>query len=130
MANVTEMHTHGPLFDGQADAILHRYEEQAREDIAQDGVNRIHARLGEVLKRNTGFYEAHIHTERQIDDLVVTDTPVVYGPWLEGTGSRNSTTRFKGYHTFRLVGQTLDSDAGNIAERTLHDHGYLAELNA
>lgn len=32
---------------------------------------------------------------------VITDGGVVYGPWLEGTSSRNKTTSFKGYHSFK-----------------------------
>lgn len=121
--------TSGPLFDGRADAIMDRYIEQSRQDIAQEGVNRIHAHLEEVLKHNSGIYEAHIHTERQADDLVITDTPIVYGPWLEGTGSRNfPRTRFPGYRTFRLISQRLEAEAGEIAQRTL-DHGYIEELN-
>jgi len=129
MTTLTEVHEHGPLFSEEAAAILDRYSQAAREDIAQEGVNRIHARLTEVLRHNTGFYEAHIHTERQVDDLVITDTPIAYGPWLEGNGSRNfPKTRFRGYHTFRLVSQTLDEDAGDIAQRTL-DKGYIEELN-
>ena len=125
---MNEVTTHGPLFDGRAEAIMERYASAARDDIAQAGVDRIHVRLSEVLRRNTGFYEAHIHTERQIDDLIITDTPIVYGPWLEGVSSRNITTRFKGYHTFRVVSQQLEMDAGDIAQHTL-DKGYIEELN-
>jgi len=31
----------------------------------------------------------------------------VYGPWLEGTGSRNQTTNFKGYKSARLATAAL-----------------------
>jgi hypothetical protein len=61
---------------------------------------------------------------------VVTDTPVVYGPWLEGVGSRNApTTRFPGYHTFQLVSQKIDGEAGSLAEDELVQGGYLEALN-
>jgi KDO2-lipid IV(A) lauroyltransferase len=49
-------------------------------------------------------------------ETVVTSDLATYGPWLEGTGSRNLTTRFKGYHTFRLVSQQVDEEAGPVAE--------------
>jgi hypothetical protein len=40
---------------------------------------------------------------------LITDSGVEYGPWLEGTDRRNSTTRFKGYHSFRKTTQWLNS---------------------
>lgn len=120
----------GPVFDGKAEAALDRFAKAAQDAIGQKGVDEIRARLASVLKVDRGVYESHIHTERQIDDLVVTDTPIVYGPWLEGTGSRDAPdTRFPGYHTFRLVGQKLDGEAKDIAEAKLHDGGYLREMN-
>ena len=121
----------GPIFDGRAQEILNRYIDAAKNAVADEGVNRIHNRLAEVLRRDTGFYEAHIHTERQVNDLVITDTPVVYGPWLEGVGSRDyPRTRFPGYFTFRFVTQCLQHDAADIATKEFHDGGYDAELNA
>ena len=105
-----------------------RFAAAAQDAIAKEAENRIHARLGEVLKQPTGYYEGHIHTDRAVTDLAVTDTPVVYGPWLEGVGSRNKTTRFKGYGTFRRVAQQLDADAGVLAEKELRAGGYLAAM--
>lgn len=120
----------GPLFDGRAVGIVERYTVAARDRLAQEGENRVHARLHEVLRHPTGYYESHIHTDRQINDLVITDTPVVYGPWLEGVGSRNSpATRFPGYFTFRLVSQVLNAEAGEIAQRELVGGGWLEALN-
>jgi hypothetical protein len=77
-----------------------------------------------------GLYESSIHTERSVvDHLIITDTPVVYGPWLEGVGSRNyPVTRFAGYHTFRRVSQLLDSMAEVKADSELTP--YVERLNA
>lgn len=119
----------GPLFDGRAEAAAARYADEAEDALAREAENRIRARLGDVLKHPTGHYEGAIHTDRAVADLVVTDTPVVYGPWLEGVGSRNQTTRFKGYHTFRLVTQRLDAEAGALAEAELLKGGYLEAMN-
>jgi len=42
----------------------------------------------------------------------VHDSGIVYGPWLEGVGSRNyPVTRFKGYSTFRKVRQEIERKA-------------------
>ena len=120
----------GPLFDGRADAALRRYLDVMPDDVAQKGIDMIHVRLAGVLRHDTGRYTAHVHKEKQLDDLVITDTPVVYGPWLEGTGSRNSPrTRFKGYHTFRLIRQMLDTQAGDIAQHSLDVNGTVKEMN-
>ena len=120
----------GPLFDGRAEAALHRYLDTMPDDIAKKGVDLIHVRLPSVLKHDTGRYMAHIHTNRQVNDRVITDTPVVYGPWLEGTGSRNSPkTRFRGYFTFKLIRQALDAVAGDIAQHSLDVNGTIKEMN-
>jgi hypothetical protein len=49
-------------------------------------------------------------------ETIVTTADAAYGPWLEGTGSRNQTTRFKGYHGYRLAAQELEAEAGVIAD--------------
>jgi len=108
----------GPLFDGRAGQITRHHADQLRADLAQEAVNRVHARLHDVLRHPTGRYESAIRTERQVDDLVVTDGGIIYGPWLEGVGSRNyPVTRFRGYHTFREVSQQMDGMAQAMAER-------------
>jgi len=120
----------GPLFDGAAPGIIDRFRRAAQDKIGQHATDEVHSRLGEVIRHPTGYYEGHIHTEMQADDLVVTDTPVVYGPWLEGVGSMNSPrTRFPGYHTFLLVSQKIDGEAQALAEAELEDGGYLEALN-
>lgn len=55
-------------------------------------------------------------------ETVVTTDLATYGPWLEGTGSRNETTRFKGYHGFRRAGQELDRIAGRTADEAISAH--------
>jgi len=117
----------GPLFDGRADRALDAYRQAAQEEVGRQGVDDVHAVLDSVLQRPTGRYERGIRTTRQRDDLSINDSGIVYGPWLEGVGSRNRTTRFKGYFTFRKVAQQLQGKAGQIAERILGQ--YLARMN-
>ena len=46
------------------------------------------------------------------------DSKVVYGPWLEGIGSRNAKSRFKGYAMFRNAKQQLEKlKAGIVNNR-------------
>lgn len=98
------------------------------EAIAQEGVNRVKARLGQVLQNPTGYYESRIAVERREIYRGVWDQNVIYGPWLEGTGSRNRTTRFKGYRTFRMVKQSLDNDSRDIAQPYVEE--FVRRMNS
>lgn len=84
--------------------------------LAQEGVNRVRARLKTVLQNPTGFYQSNIQVDRREIYRGVSDNGVIYGGWLEGVSSRNKTTRFKGYRTFRIVKQDLDRDAERLAQ--------------
>ena len=127
--HTTTIETSGPVFDGRADVALRRYVSDLKEAFGQLALDMIHIRLPMVLEQNRGIYMSKPHTERQADDLVVTDTPIVYGPWLEGTGSRNfPRTRFRGYHTFRKVYQVIDASAEEFSTAKLHE-GYLEAMN-
>lgn len=132
----------GPVFHiAEWSSILEAYQTRVTEALGQEAVNRIKNYLPTVYKypsdpsslHNTkhfipGLYESDIHTDRQSPSVnLVHDTPVVYGPWLEGVGSRNAVTRFKGYHTFRIIAQELQLEASDIAEREIPP--FIAELN-
>jgi hypothetical protein len=110
-----DMSSHGPVFDGRAAAAARQFVHAAEEEIARTGADLVRQELHRVLRHPTGYYESQIRA----DNSQVTDGGVIYGPWLEGVGSRNKTTRFKGYFTFRRVGQRLDRQAKFIAERVL-----------
>jgi hypothetical protein len=111
----------GPLFDGRLDRAIATGLEQGLDDVAQRGVDLVRQRLGGVLRHPTGHYESVIQVERAGTDRAVTDSGIVYGPWLEGVSQRNQSTRFKGYATFRRTTQELDRQAGAIAERAIAD---------
>lgn len=109
----------GPLFNGRAAVAVRAFCSAAEEDIAEEGLRLVRSELSDVLQHPTGRYQSRLHVEQRSGDSIVTDGGVVYGPWLEGTGSRNRTTRFKGYMTFRRMRQRLQGRAAPIAERTL-----------
>ncbi|WP_413102220.1 hypothetical protein [Streptomyces sp. Inha503] len=116
----TNVNTNGPMFDGRAQRAANEYADQLRYRIATEAEDMVRARLQTVLKHPTGYYESHIRVERAGNSYEVTDGGVVYGPWLEGTGSRNfPVTRFRGYATFRRVKAMIDRRAGGIAQRLL-----------
>lgn len=114
--NVTANHK-GQIFSSAATkAAASRMVVAINDALAEEGVNRVRARLKTVLRNPTGFYESNIMVERREVYRGVTDNGVIYGPWLEGTGSRNKTTRFKGYRTFRTVKQDLDRDKARLSQ--------------
>lgn len=99
---------------------------EMNELLAQEAMNRVLDRLGRVLKHPTGYYESRISVERRAVYRGVTDNRVRYGGWLEGVDPRNRTTRFKGYHTFREVKQSIDRDKERIIAPALRK--YRSEL--
>ena len=118
----------GPIFDGRAENALLMYGHDVGQHVADTGKSLVRAHLAAVIRHPTGRYEAGVHTDRQANDVAIHDADVVYGPWLEGVGSRNApVTRFAGYHTFRIVGQELDRIAGRMANDFLQP--YLREMN-
>jgi hypothetical protein len=106
---------HGNVLRGLSEPFIRAACQVGQQAVAEEGVNRVHSQLQDVLQHPTGYYESQVVTDRSTEESRVTDGGVVYGPWLEGTGSRNQSTRFKGYRTFRIVTQGLKADAGGIA---------------
>ncbi|MEC3993997.1 hypothetical protein VSR01_10750 [Actinacidiphila sp. DG2A-62] len=119
----------GPLFDGRAARAARAYCDDVRDEIAARGEDLVLAKLGMVLRHPTGYYESQISTEPAgADTSVVGDGGVVYGPWLEGTGSRNTPiTRFAGYGHWRAAKEKLAGEAPEIADRLLRVR-YLPEM--
>jgi hypothetical protein len=127
MANTREVTVSGPLFDGRAHLAVEAYLDAATKLVAEHAANLVKTRLDQVLQHPTGHYRSLIQTDRQQNEWAVTDSNCVYGPWLEGVGSRNETTAFKGYGTFRLVIQELKPLVEVIAEPILLP--YVAKMN-
>lgn len=112
----------GYFLNGDPSAVITNYLRAVEDEVAQVGVNDVRIELGAVLRHRTGYYESRVQTERRYNEAVVNDGNVVYGPWLEGVGSRNKSTRFKGYFTFRRVAQALNGKADNIARGMLANY--------
>jgi hypothetical protein len=110
----------GPFFEAaRRNAVLRKLEVSTREEIGKDAVNTVQVLLDAVLKHQTPYYRTQIKAQNMATETIVTDSRVIYGPWLEGTSQRNKTTRFKGYHTFRRAQQILPQRAHAIARRNV-----------
>jgi hypothetical protein len=108
----------GPIYDKDVKAVVKKQLRTAKDAMGDELVKQIDARLNKVLKKQTPYYRTQIDysINQGNGNVIVHDRGVVYGPWLEGTGSRNKTTRFKGYRTFRQITQQADADAKRIAQ--------------
>lgn len=112
----------GPLFDGRAVKEI----DEAMNDMSQDagelGLQMLHQAFGETLRHPTGRYERNLTYDLIPDGVDLNDGDSVYGPWLEGVGSRNSRSSFKGYSNFRRTMQRLQDRIDEIAEAALQKH--------
>ena len=97
------------------------------DKLASEGVRRIKAHLGQVLRNPTGYYESQIDVQRRAVYRGVWDQNCVYGGWLEGVDPRNRTTRFKGYYTFMIISRTLQQDKDKLTQPIVDK--FIAEMN-
>lgn len=110
----------GPLFDGSAAKIIKGWTGEIAGKLGTEAERRVLANLDGSLRHPTGAYRARITLYGPIGGMSrVHDRMGIYGPWLEGTSSRNRTTRFKGYANFRRAAQQVDRGAVALAENVI-----------
>lgn len=115
-----KIHVSGPMFDGRALQASEDYLDAAKDEIAAQGYANVMTNLDASIKHPTPYYETQVTVDRLGSDRVVHDTGVIYGPWLEGVGSRNyPETSFKGYRSFRRAAAELQRQARPLAEHVL-----------
>lgn len=120
----------GRIFSPDAADVIERHAGYAVRELVELGEQRLDEMLrprpaGVYLsasearkgKASTGYYRANLHAKSQGLHGRIDDGGVIYGPWLEGVGSRNQTTRFKGYASFRRTGQYLETVAHDVLEK-------------
>lgn len=125
--NVTIKHKGALLNSAASQAAAKRVVVNLNDNLAQVAYDRVQTRLQRVLRNPTGFYQSRIQVERRDTYRGVWDQNVAYGGWLEGVDSRNRTTRFKGYNTFRLVAQSMRQDKEKLAQPAVDR--FVQEMN-
>ncbi len=108
----------GPLFDGTGQRALNEARRVMSLKVATAAQRHIQT-IGKrafryEFKPATHYYENNITVDRIADGALVHANAVVYGAWIEGTSSRNQTSRFKGYHLFRKAAQETQRRLGQI----------------
>lgn len=124
----------GPVYDGRAFIAAVGATLAARRAVAAYAARVAQSTLsGNVLTSPTGAAEDSVvvieHSTTfttgnysmpvsvaSVDEIIVTSNLATYGPWLEGTGSRNTTTRFAGYHSYRQATQEIDTSCLPFAD--------------
>lgn len=114
-----EIRVSGPLFNA-GEMILKEWAEDLTERYGKRAESEIGNIMNASFKNPTPYYETQVTFDQTGSDGVLHDRGIVYGPWLEGVGSRNATSRFKGYHMFRRTAQLLQEDV-SIATQMVPD---------
>jgi hypothetical protein len=95
------------LQPGRAQAAVARFAAEVTDEVSAQLIADWHQNLDRSIRHPTPYYETQLVNQRVEPTLHrVHDRGVVYGPWLEGTSSRNRTTRFRGYSSLRRARQS------------------------
>ncbi|MER7234024.1 hypothetical protein ABT348_24115 [Streptomyces olivaceus] len=125
----TRVTSHGPIFDGRAQRAVRGYIDDLEEEGAEWALDHVRATFHAQFKSPTGYYESHVRVRQEAGGPVVTDGGrIEYGPWLEGVGSRNGTTRFKGYRAFRRAAAALERRIEGMGYRLLESR-WIRRMN-
>lgn len=116
---MNDVRVSGPIFDGRAERAAGDISREITREVADVTYSTLQTTFNQVLKHPTGYYQSRIEVTVSGNEAEVDGDNVIYGHWLEGIGSRNRTTRFKGYFTFRKVTQRMQVRAEAIAERVV-----------
>jgi hypothetical protein len=111
----------GSIVDGSLAKAMPEAAERIEQEIGDMAVLSIRQRFDRVLRNPTGRLRSQVRVDRVGDDLRVVDGDLPYGAWIEGTSSRNRSTRFKGYATFRTVAREIRTEAVTIAEMVIDE---------
>lgn len=122
-----EVNVSGAVVDGTWPAVMEDIGLAVAEPVANQAYANWHTFLDMNLRFPTPIYETMIQVDRSAPDWRVHDNGMVYGPWLEGTGSRNyPVTRFRGYHSAETATALTESDVMRLVEPVIDD--YVSRL--
>lgn len=110
----------GPLFDGRATIAAEDARRNIEQTVATLGAATLRSSQQATFKQETPYYRLRTQARPDNGHWKISDGGVIYGPWLEGTGSRNfPKTRFRGYALFRKTTTLLNRKAVQVANAVL-----------
>lgn len=119
----------GPVFDGRICAMIEAMIDEMKMSVASQVLADWQMNMDRSFQHPTPYYETQVTVQPLGEDYVVHDRGIVYGSWLEGTSSRNATTRFKGYSSMRrAVDDVRAHKADPICRRIANE--YARRWNA
>ena len=120
----------GPISSGRMQKDVAAYEHDVAEAIAEFGEKTWVHNLEGSIREPTPYYWTRIDTrELSPNRYEVHDHDIVYGPWLEGTGSRNAPNSiFPGYRSLARTKESVRRRRGGIARRILREYRARGKL--
>jgi hypothetical protein len=110
----------GPVFNGQLQRAIVAGTHEGLVQLGDDAKVNILQVFSDVLRTHpTMRLEGGVRVRPVGADFIVDDGGVIYGSWIEGLGSRNRTSRFKGYATYRRVTQALNLRAAQVVAKAI-----------
>jgi hypothetical protein len=107
----------GPLFNrGQSSEEIDRFIRDGAKAIGDAAVKLSRLKFRAKIQVYTGRFTGRISAIITGSLINVDSRNILYGRWLEGIGSRNATTRFKGYHGFRDTRIIIDRNTKDILQ--------------
>ena len=128
----TRIKLSGPLFDGQAEKAAQEFTDSLAAEIAAIGHDWIAIEAHGMDKSGRGGTGAAAEGVKVTggNGAYVISGGISKGkyawPWLEGTSKRNSSSKFKGYHTFKRTRQRMRTQVTPYAQAKLQE--YLAQM--
>lgn len=124
----------GAFLEHRDTPIVRKFFDDAKKLVAKTGEDEIKQRIGRQAKHPTGKPGGHFAAGIVTKDFAKGRTltaeypQILRGPWLEGTSTRNASTRFKGYRMFRLTARRLRKNVSQLV-RDLFQRA-MDDLNA
>jgi hypothetical protein len=117
----------GPIFDGEADAAVTQWLDDSRAKLAHQAQSIVQSKARKWNRSGRADHHTAAESVKVRPGAVyvvegVSSKGQVWWPWLEGTSRRNATTRFKGYHAFRLAKGIVSKRARTTAQDELHKY--------
>jgi len=121
----------GPFFDVRASRLIDQMCTEMQQEVAHLALDQWQLNAETTFKEPTGRYQEHMQVAKRDGADVVTDgwpaSGLQYGPWLEGLGSRNRTTRFKGYWNLKRAYEYALSNWQAVAQPIVDK--WMVKLN-
>lgn len=114
-----EITTRGPFFDTRRSRFTTEFCGDVAREVAETAETYWIGGMRRTFKEPTPIYWNTTKIQNRGKVVTLNDGGraggLVYGPWLEGVGSRNKTTRFKGYFNLRKAAQKVRGEVKKLA---------------